>query len=311
MGQGRADACRVVVNLHERRWWHATVGTYVDGAEGSVELKLGTTGVAGLAERAELDVRVGSQTSTEAALSLGRSRLGGRPLDGNAVVQQASRNCEAASSYVERLRGATLGVGRCPPPAAPRPGRRLARAARQPPVRVCGNMPGGVDGHARACAAWAKPLAHACGSAHAPGLLACLRRAGSRRGLLRERPRARCDGRASGRRLRRRADRTAGAQPGRPARGRIRAGLAHAGGPEPARVAAGAPAAGRPPEVGGQLRAAARHARAGRQRHLRRRHPAQVRLCGLHDWFRLSTACRCSERHLERYNTGAYGGRAS
>lgn len=150
-GQGRADACRVVVNLHERRWWHATVGTYVDGAEGSVELKLGTTGVAGLAERAELDVRVGSQTSTEAALSLGRSRLGGRPLDGNAVVQQASRNCEAASSYVERLRGVTLGVGRCRP--APLPGRRRARAGRQPPARACGVTPGGVDAPAHACAA--------------------------------------------------------------------------------------------------------------------------------------------------------------
>lgn len=150
-GQGRADACRVVVNLHERRWWHATVGTYVDGAEGSVELKLGTTGVAGLAERAELDVRVGSQTSTEAALSLGRSRLGGRPLDGNAVVQQASRNCEAASSYVERLRGVTLGVGRCRP--APPPGRRRARAGRQPPARACGVTPGGVDARAHACAA--------------------------------------------------------------------------------------------------------------------------------------------------------------
>ncbi len=80
----------------------------------------GVSSAAGLAEELELAAKVGSQSSSEAQLSVARGRLGGRPLEGRARVLQSTRSYEKWSSFAERTRGGTVSVGRCPPHAVQR-----------------------------------------------------------------------------------------------------------------------------------------------------------------------------------------------
>ena len=76
---------------------------------------MGVCNAAGLGEEVEVAVKVGSQSSSEGRLSLARGRLGGRPYEGHASILQATQSYEATSSFVERLRGATITVGRSAP----------------------------------------------------------------------------------------------------------------------------------------------------------------------------------------------------
>ena len=76
---------------------------------------------AGLGEEVEVAVKVGSQSSSEGRLSATRGRLGGLPYEGVASVLQATQSYEAASSYVERLRGAIINIGRSAPALSANP----------------------------------------------------------------------------------------------------------------------------------------------------------------------------------------------
>ena len=78
----------------------------------SGEASVAVRNAAGLGEEVEVAVKVGSQSSSEGRLSATRGRLGGLPYEGVASVLQATQSYEAASSYVERLRGAIVNIGR-------------------------------------------------------------------------------------------------------------------------------------------------------------------------------------------------------
>lgn len=87
----------------------------------SGEASVAVRNAAGLGEEVEVAVKVGSQSSSEGRLSATRGRLGGQPYEGHASILQATQSYEATSSYVERLRGAIINIGRSAPALPTRP----------------------------------------------------------------------------------------------------------------------------------------------------------------------------------------------
>lgn len=81
-------------------------------AAGSVEVSVNLTNPSGHAEQVSLGAEYGSQASNVYTLAVTKPRPAGRPLLADARLHQLGHNHQAASSYVELVRGGALTLSR-------------------------------------------------------------------------------------------------------------------------------------------------------------------------------------------------------
>lgn len=105
-----SESADLVVTVAEKNVTSFSTGTYIQGGEGSVEATISLRNLLGYAEVFQGNTAIGSQKSNTYAVGVRRPRWGGTATEANAQVFQSSRSHEKLSSYVEWMRGVSLGM---------------------------------------------------------------------------------------------------------------------------------------------------------------------------------------------------------
>uniref|UniRef100_A0A6U9QFE8 Bacterial surface antigen (D15) domain-containing protein n=1 Tax=Picocystis salinarum TaxID=88271 RepID=A0A6U9QFE8_9CHLO len=105
-----SELADLYVTVAEKNIASFSTGTYIQGGEGSVEATISLRNLLGHAEVFQGNASFGSQKSNAYALGVRRPRWGGIDTEVNAQAFQSSRSHEKLSSYVEWMRGVSLGM---------------------------------------------------------------------------------------------------------------------------------------------------------------------------------------------------------